>query len=165
MFKLGLIFRKILFKATFTSCAVTTMTNVMGLRHHTTQHSGEEPSREDVIWFSSLFTNIIIPTELKCKCIYLSNSENFKLFFVCSCQEAASLSHFFYWLFKSQGFSLVRCIKRKKTIVSNCVESCVFRENVTTASVPHPPLLQITTGTHQIARTYKRTLTLVSVNC
>lgn len=33
------------------------MTNLMELRHHTTQHSGDEPAQEDVFCFPLLFTN------------------------------------------------------------------------------------------------------------
>lgn len=58
----------------------STMTNLMKLRHHTTQHSGDEPVREDVFCFPLLSANKAIQAHAKvrAKWTYLNHSEHFK---------------------------------------------------------------------------------------
>ena len=52
----------------------------MELRHHTTQHSGDEPAWEDVSCFPLLSTNKAIQAhaEVRAKWIYLNHLERFK---------------------------------------------------------------------------------------
>lgn len=57
-----------------------TMTNLMELRHHTTQHSGDEPTWEDVFCFPLLSTNKAIQAHVRvsAKWTYLSHLEHFR---------------------------------------------------------------------------------------
>lgn len=56
------------------------MTNLMELRHHTTQRSGDEPAQEDVFCFPLLSTVETIQAcdKLRAKWTYLTNLEHFR---------------------------------------------------------------------------------------
>ena len=57
----------------------STMTNLMELRHHTTQRSGDEPAQEDVFCFPLLSTNKAFQAQarVRAKWTYLSHLERF----------------------------------------------------------------------------------------
>lgn len=163
------------------------MTNLMELRHHTTQHSGDEPLQEDVFCFLLLCSNkaIQVRAKVRAKWTYMCHLEHFR----CPSSGSKALKQWIGWWHPCQEMASSVCqitltvpahfesmfVYVPEARSPTCWDKgqCVWRgqcpkrrqcSSITTTSWPHPPLVQITAGTHHITHTRAHTH-YGSVNC